>query len=150
MAVFRLRLWETVCYLVILVIGVFGNAVVCVVILKSGPPHRKFYHVPFNLYLMSLAVVDFALAVVSAPSYVMSTSYYHAHPKGTNGTILCKTITGYLLCFWLAGTSVYLLVIISFERYSIQWYLYVVITLLHQYREVLLLVCASLLQCHLK
>ena len=91
-----------------------GNSTLCLVVWKSGPEFRR---VPFNIYLVALAVTDLLLAVVSLPVYVMSSSIYQ-HPEGKDGLILCKIITGYLLQFWLAGVSVFLLVIISFERCS--------------------------------
>ena len=114
MAGLELKLWELACYCFIFVTGLIGNLVVCLVVLNSG---RVFRRVPFNVYLMSLAIVDLTLAVVCLPIYVMSTAKF-PHPTGTKGVIVCKTLTGYLVPFGLAGVSIYLLVIISFERYT--------------------------------
>ena len=114
MSGFDVRVWELVCYCFIFIVGLLGNLTICLVVLKSGPSYTLL---PFNVYLMSLAIADLVLAVVCLPVYVMSTSAY-SHPDGTEGVILCKIITGYLLPFWLGGVSIYLLVIISFERYT--------------------------------
>ena len=114
MAGLRFQVWELTCYCCIFIAGVMGNSVLCLVVWKSGPAFRR---VPFNIYLMALAIADLLLAVVCLPVYVMSSSIYN-HPGGQDGLILCKVITGYLLQFWLAGVSIFLLVIISFERCS--------------------------------
>ena len=114
MAGLELKVWELLCYCFIFVTGLIGNLVVCLVVLKSGPEFRR---VPFNIYLMSLAMVDLTLAVVCLPIYVMSTTTF-PHPTGTKGIVLCKTVTGYLLPFMLGMVSIYLLVVISFERYT--------------------------------
>ena len=115
---FELRTWEVVCYSLILVIGVLGNTTVILVIRKSGSSSRhRFRDVPFNVYLMALAIVDLALSVICLPVYIMSTNVF-PHPTGVRGDVFCKLITGNLPQFWLAGVSIYLLVVISFERYA--------------------------------
>ena len=110
----ELQPWELVCYCFIFLVGLVGNLIICLVVLKSGPSYRC---VTFNIYLMALAVADLTLAVVCLPIYIMSTSSF-PHPTGTQGTAVCKIVTGYLLTFWLGGVSIYLLVVISFERYA--------------------------------
>ena len=118
MANFELRTWEIVCYSLILVICVLGNSLVILVIRESGSsPRHRFRDVPFNVYLMALAIVDLALSVVCLPVYIMSTNVF-PHPTGVGGDIFCKLITGNLPQFWLAGVSIYILVVISFERYA--------------------------------
>ena len=118
MADFELRSWELVCYSLILIIGVLGNSTVILVIRKSGSsPKHRFRDVPFNVYLMALAIVDLALSVVCLPVYIMSTNAF-PHPTGIGGDIFCKLITGNLPQYWLAGVSIYILVVISFERYA--------------------------------
>ena len=117
-AKFELRSWELACYTLILVIGVLGNALVILVIKKSGQsPQHRFSDVPFNIYLMALAIVDLSLSIICLPVYIMSTSVFN-HPTGIAGDIFCKVVTGNVLQFWLAGVSIYLLVLISFERYT--------------------------------
>lgn len=111
---FDLRAWELACYCLIFIVGLLGNLTICLVVLKSDPSYRLM---PFNVYLMSLAIADLLLAVVCLPIYVMST-LKSSHLAGSEGVIFCKIITGYLLPFWLGGVSIYLLVIISFERYT--------------------------------
>ncbi len=111
---FPLRAWELVCYCIIFIVGAIGNSIVCLVVLKSGPNFRS---VPFNVYLMALAFTDLLISVLGLPIYIMSTSAF-PHPSGKSGESMCKAITGYLIPFWLGGASIYLLVFISFERYS--------------------------------
>ena len=113
MALLALTAWELIFYCFIFIVGLFGNVMVCLVVLKSP---AEFRSVQFNIYLFSLAIVDLCLAVVCLPVYLFSTSKFH-HPGGYGGLIFCKIITGYLLPFWLGGTSIYILVFISFERY---------------------------------
>ena len=118
MANFELRQWELACYCLILVIGVFGNSIVILVIRQSGSsPKHRFRDVPFNVYLMALAIADLALCVVCLPVYIMSTNVF-PHPTGRGGDVFCKLVTGNVPQFWLAGVSIYLLVVISFERYA--------------------------------
>lgn len=114
MASLALTAWELTCYCVIFTVGLIGNLTVCLVVVKSSP---KFRSVPFNIYLMALAITDLCLAITCLPIYVMSTTAFN-HPDGYGGTVLCKIITGYLLPFWFGGASIYILVIISFERYE--------------------------------
>ncbi len=118
MANFELRPWEVVCYSLILVIGVLGNTTVILVIRKSGNSAKyRFRDVPFNVYLMALAIVDLILSIICLPVYIMSTNAF-PHPTGVGGKVFCKLITGNLPQFWMAGVSIYLLVVISFERYA--------------------------------
>ncbi|XP_028398113.1 bombesin receptor subtype-3-like [Dendronephthya gigantea] len=118
MANFELRSWELVCYSLIFIIGVLGNATVILVIRNSGQSEKhRFRDVPFNVYLMALAIVDMSLSIVCLPVYIMSTSAF-PHPTGIGGDVFCKLVTGNVPQFWLAGVSIYLLVVISFERYA--------------------------------
>lgn len=112
MAGLELKVWEVICYCIIFAMGLIGNVTICLVVLKSGPSFRL---VPFNVYLMALAMTDLTIAVVCLPIYVMSTSTF-PHPDGTRGIAFCKILTGYFIPFWLGGVSIYLLVVISFER----------------------------------
>ena len=115
---FDLRLWELLCYCLILIIGVLGNSVVILVIMKSGSsPKHRLRDVPFNIYLMALAIVDLALCMVCLPVYIMSTDAF-TRPTGVQGDIFCKLVISNVFQFWLAGVSTYLLVVISFERYA--------------------------------
>ena len=105
--------WQIVCFGLIIFLGLTGNLIVCLVMAMSG---RRLRSVPFNVYIVSLAVTDLCLAVIGIPIYVFSKSSF-SHPTGLAGTVLCKIITGNLIPFWLAGSSVYVLVLISFERF---------------------------------
>ena len=108
-----LHKWQIGSFSLISILGVIGNLIVCIVMFVGG---KKLRSVPFNVYITSLAATDLSLAAVGIPIYVISKSSF-AHPSGNDGNILCKIVTGNLLPFWLAGSSVYILVLISFERY---------------------------------
>eukprot|EP00112_Aurelia_sp_Birch-Aquarium-sp1_P003604 Seg1405.6 transcript_id=Seg1405.6/GoldUCD/mRNA.D3Y31 product="Phe13-bombesin receptor" protein_id=Seg1405.6/GoldUCD/D3Y31 len=105
--------WRIVCFGFIIFLGLTGNLIVCLVMAMSG---RRLRSVPFNVYIVSLAATDLCLAVIGIPIYMFSKSSFN-HPTGLAGTVLCKIITGNLIPFWLAGSSVYVLVLISFERF---------------------------------
>ena len=104
---------EIASFSMISILGFIGNLVVCIVMLTGG---KKLRSVPFNVYITSLAATDLTLAVVGIPIYIASKSSF-PHPSGNNGNLFCKLVTGNLIPFWLAGSSVYILVLISFERY---------------------------------
>ena len=110
---FPLRTWQLLWYILIFTIGVPGNLTVCMVICKRGS--RLLYNVPFNKYLLILAVADLMVSLLAIPIYILSTDYFN-HPSGTAGIILCKTVTGYFFLFWMATVSVFTLVAISCER----------------------------------
>ena len=92
--------------------GLFGNFMVFLVICKSDEAYRA---APFNKCILSLAIADFLLAIFSVPAYIVSKSDF-SHPDGFGGDVLCKLYTGYFITFWIAGVSVFMLVIISLER----------------------------------
>ena len=109
--------WEVVCYCFIFLAGLLGNLTVIIVVLKCGSARHRFREVPFNIYLMALAIVDLTVAVTCLPVYILSSSIYD-HPGGNKGDVLCRLITGYLIPFWLCDVSIYTLVVISFERHT--------------------------------
>ena len=109
---FPLRIWELIWYSVILLTGALGNLLVCLVICKSSSVFRS---TPFNMYLCSLAVADMLVALIGLPNYVLSTPVFN-HPGGIWGDVMCKTITGNFLTFYVSGVSAYSLVLISLER----------------------------------
>ena len=105
--------WEIASFTLISIFGLLGNLIVCIVMLTGG---KKLRSVPFNVYITSLAAADLSLAVVGIPIYIISKSSF-SHPSGNVGNLFCKLVTGNLIPFWLAGSSVYIMVLISFERY---------------------------------
>lgn len=112
MAGLEFKVWELVCCCLMLVIGSFSNSFVCLVAIKKGP---EFRDVPFNRYLMALAFVDLLVSVLAVPFYLVLAGKI-PHPTGIYGAVMCKA--SHALPFWMAGASIYLLVIISFERYT--------------------------------
>ena len=114
MAGLAVNAWELTCYCFIFIVGLFGNLLVCFVVLKSP---AEFRFAKFNIYLFALATVDLCLAVVCLPVYLFSTSTF-PHPNGYGGTVFCKIFTGYFLPYWMGAASIYILVLISFERFE--------------------------------
>ena len=119
MAGIEFWIWEVICYCFIFVAGLLGNLVVIIVVLiiKVASARHRFREVPFNIYLMALAIVDLMASATSLPVYILSSSVFD-HPGGEKGDVMCKLVTGYLIPFWLCDVSIYTLVIISFERYA--------------------------------
>ena len=117
MAGIEIWIWEVICYCFIVIAGVLGNLVVIIVVLKSSSARHRFREVPFNIYLMALAIVDLMASVSSFPVYLMESRIFD-HPGGEKGNVMCKLVTGYLIPFWLCDVSIYTLVIISFERHA--------------------------------
>eukprot|EP00112_Aurelia_sp_Birch-Aquarium-sp1_P017477 Seg4056.2 transcript_id=Seg4056.2/GoldUCD/mRNA.D3Y31 product="Kappa-type opioid receptor" protein_id=Seg4056.2/GoldUCD/D3Y31 len=112
---FPLRYWQLSCYIIIALIGIFGNSLVLVVLKKN----KKIRESAFGVYIGSLAVADIIVSAICVPVYVTSTSALRSHPTGVAGDILCKLWTGYFALFYFAVISIYTLVAISFERYLV-------------------------------
>lgn len=56
----------TVVYALILIIGVSGNALTCLVIAK-----QRYMHTATNFYLFSLAVSDFLFLILGIPNEIV-------------------------------------------------------------------------------
>ena len=106
------KIWELVCCCFISIVGIISNSLVCFIFIRKGPDFRA---APFNKYLMALAIVDLLVSILTVPFYLILSGKV-PHPSGLNGIIMCKV--SHALPFWLAGASIYLLVVISFERYE--------------------------------
>ena len=109
---FPVRVWQLVWYIWISIAGITGNSIVIYVSFNSKDIQRK---APFNVYLLTLAIVDLLISIFAIPIYILSTNYFK-HPSGEVGEWLCKTITGYFLIFILLDMSVFLLVAVTIER----------------------------------
>ena len=109
---FPLRLWQLIWYICIFVVGCVGNGIVIYVTFKAKDIQRK---APFNVYLLTLSIVDLLISIVAMPIYILSTSAFN-HPSGTVGEWLCKICTNYFLIFYLIDTSTFLLCAIAIER----------------------------------
>lgn len=88
-------------------IGIAGNVVVCLVIVRG----RKMYTIA-NLFLMNLAIADMCVLVVSYPLWVLQTVAPNSWPFG--GT-LCKIIPSVSDAFY--GVSLGCMTAISIHRY---------------------------------
>ncbi|KAK3696882.1 hypothetical protein QZH41_013730, partial [Actinostola sp. cb2023] len=83
-------------------------------IIRIVQKHR-FMRTPMNYLLLNLAVSDIMVAVFLIPRYVLTNAF--THPEGVVGTYMCKFLTGEVLTWVGALSSVYSLVAISVERY---------------------------------
>lgn len=110
---FPIKTWLITSYTLISIVGVLGNSLVLIVLIKG--PHLQKAMV--NVYIMSLAISDLCAAILCLPVYITSTSNFKAHPTGTGGDIMCKILSGYNVLFILAFVSVYTRVAIALERY---------------------------------
>ena len=88
-------------------IGIAGNAVVCLIIVRG----RKMYTIA-NLFLMNLAIADMCVLVVSYPLWVLQTVAPSSWPFGT---VLCKVIPSVSDAFY--GVSLGCMTAISIHRY---------------------------------
>ena len=110
---FPVRGWELALYIVVTVIGIFGNGLVLAVLRRN----KQMRESAFGVYIGSLAIADVAVCSLCIPVYITSTSAFEDHPDGMAGDIMCKLWTGYFALFYFAVISVYTLVAISLERY---------------------------------
>ena len=109
---FPLRIWQSIWYICIFVTGCVGNGIVIYVTFKANDIQRK---APFNVYVLTLSIVDLLISAVAMPIYILSTSVFD-HPSGTVGEWLCKICTNYFLIFYLIDASTFLLCAIAVER----------------------------------
>lgn len=109
---FPLRIWQLIWYICIFVTGCIGNGIVIYVTFKANDIQRK---APFNVYVLTLSIVDLLISAVAMPIYILSTSVFD-HPSGTVGEWLCKICTNYFLIFYLIDASTFLLCAIAVER----------------------------------
>ena len=109
---FPLRIWQLIWYICIFVTGCVGNGIVIYVTFKANDIQRK---APFNVYVLTLSIVDLLISANAMPIYILSTSVFD-HPSGTVGEWLCKICTNYFLIFYLIDASTFLLCAIAVER----------------------------------
>lgn len=101
----------TVCFSVLLLAGLLGNALVCLVVLLN-----RAMQTPINYLLLNLALADIITVTFTSPQYIFI--HLFIHPTGMAGDFLCKFITGGNIS-WMGGVaSAFSLVAISFERYQ--------------------------------
>ncbi|PFX29525.1 Substance-K receptor [Stylophora pistillata] len=102
----------TVVLAFLIVVGIIGNSLVCVVMMKY-----RDMRVPINYLLVNLAAADIMFATFITPQYVLSHAF--SHPSGMTGTLLCKLLTGGNFAWVGAASSVFTLVNIAIERYGV-------------------------------
>ena len=101
----------TACLTLLVAAGLFGNALVSMVIIFNISMQT-----PMNFLLLNLAVADMITLVFISPHNIFI--YAFTHPTGVAGDFLCKFITGGNLS-WIGGVaSVFTLIPIAFERYQ--------------------------------
>lgn len=100
----------SVVFAAIIFVGVFGNVLVCLVVLLN-----RVMRSPMNYLLVNLAIADMMLLVFFSPTFVFKPAY--THPDGETGHYLCLFITGETLA-WMGGyASAVFLLAIAIERY---------------------------------
>ena len=96
---------------VLVIFNLFGNTLVCVVILRNGNMRT-----PLNYLLVNLAVADTMIGILSIPMIV-----FHFIPQEAESTVamlLCKFIVHGTLLYLCGNVSVFSLAAIAFERYQ--------------------------------
>ena len=91
--------------------AVAGNILVCLVILKT-----KTFRTPVYYLVLNLAIADLMIVISFTPRHILEGLYHH--PRGLEGTILCKTITSDTFTWVGAVASSITLVVIAYERFA--------------------------------
>ena len=91
--------------------ALLGNLLVCFTILKN-----RILRTPVNYLLMNLAISDMMIVISFTPRHILEGLYHH--PRGLQGTILCKTITSDTFTWVGAVSSATTLVVLAYERYA--------------------------------
>ena len=109
-ATLSLKIGLTVAYVIIFVVGLFGNAMV--IFLVNKYPELK---TTFNMLIVNMAASDILDVITAIP---LSIAYLYESVKwfsGGFGAFLCKTLP--FLAFVSIGTSVLTLTVMTFDRY---------------------------------
>ena len=88
-----------------------GNLLVCLTILKN-----RILRTPVNYLLMNLAISDLMIVISFTPRHILEGLYHH--PRGLQGTLLCKTVTSDTFTWVGAVSSATTLVVLAYERYA--------------------------------
>lgn len=100
----------TTVFTILLLVGVIGNTLSCIVILTN-----RSMRTPMNYLILNLAAADIMVVAFVAPRFILIHAFQH--PDGFAGSLICKLFTGGNFS-WLGGSaSVFSLVAISVERY---------------------------------
>ena len=99
-----------IAFTISVLINLFGNILVCFVVLKF-----RDMRVPMNYLLVNLAVSDMMVGFFMSPRFVFSRALNH--PRGTLGDYFCKILTGDSFAWTGALASDVTLVCIAVERY---------------------------------
>lgn len=100
----------TTVFSVLLLVGVIGNILSCLVIITN-----RSMRTPMNYLILNLALADITVVLFIAPRFILIHSF--DHPHGLVGSIICKLFTGGNFN-WIGGSaSVFSLVAVSVERY---------------------------------
>ena len=96
---------------VLVILNLFGNTLVCVVILRN-----RNMRTPLNYLLFNLAVTDTMIDVLSIPMIVFG--FIPNKSGGTVVMLLCKFIVHGTLIFACGKVSVFSLAAVAFEQYQ--------------------------------
>ncbi|KAL9951070.1 hypothetical protein ACROYT_G043665 [Oculina patagonica] len=95
----------------LVLVNIVGNVLVCLIIYKN-----RDMRIPINYLLLNLAVADILYATFLTPDTFLKLTTL-IHPDGMTGAVLCKLLTGGIVAWIAALSSVFTLVAIVIERY---------------------------------
>ena len=99
-----------IAFTISMLINLFGNILVCFVVLKF-----RDMRIPMNYLLVNLAISDVMVGFFMSPRFVFGRTLNH--PRGTLGDYFCKILTGDSFTWTGALASDVTLVCIAVERY---------------------------------
>ena len=99
-----------VLFSVMMIADLVGNKLVVLVVVKNNSMQT-----PVNNLLVNLAAADIIVGILFGIQYIITPLLNH--PEGLTGDILCKLVTGGVLGWVRAVSSVFSLVAIAIERY---------------------------------
>ena len=102
----------TIAFALLVLVNLIGNTLVCIIVLKN-----QAMKTTMNYLLVNLAVADVLVAFSLVPQYVLNLAF--DHPPGEAGDYLCRLLTGGGWLWFGDKVSLYILVVIAFERYFV-------------------------------
>ena len=82
----------------------------------SYHPEKQDLRTPVNYLLMNLTISDLMIVISFTPRHILEGLYHH--PRGLQGTLLCKTVTSDTFTWVGAVSSATTLVVLAYQRYA--------------------------------
>ena len=133
---FGLKPWQLTWCILIFLIGTIGNVLVISVILKCK---RLVRSAPFNIYILALACTDLTCSIIITPNYLFANSLDVRVSEKEIGKLYCNIVSHYFFPFWSCLVSIYILVLISFERRRAVLYPFTILNKQRHLKTVLIL-----------